>query len=147
MKAKKTEEPVVLPRVPSQLIRLALKDLAKCEKSPLYEVDMSGWHIPIPPNGTRAMCSVCLAGAVMAQSLQVPLLANEQPWTPKHLDNFNQLMALDSLRKGRVSTALRILGLPDAGDHDRPVHYYGMDPKRFRRDMLKLARDLEKAGM
>ena len=35
-----------LPDKPSELIRVALGDLAKCMADPRYFIDMRGWHIP-----------------------------------------------------------------------------------------------------
>ena len=53
-----------LPDKPSELIRLALADLRKCEADPRYLIDMAQWHRPV----TSELCHVCLAGAVMART-------------------------------------------------------------------------------
>ena len=53
-----------LPDKPSELIRLALSDLEKCEGDSRYEVDMNEWHVPTQKGH---VCYVCLAGSVMAK--------------------------------------------------------------------------------
>jgi len=59
-----------LPNSASALIRLAIKDLEECESSQTYVVDMSEWY---RPDDNSRVCYVCLAGAVMAKSLHLPL--------------------------------------------------------------------------
>ncbi len=56
------------PNKLSALLQLALRDLKKCEKQPEYEVDMATWHERV---SAMNICYVCLAGAVMAQTLGV----------------------------------------------------------------------------
>jgi hypothetical protein len=89
--------PVLLCKKPSQLIKLALKDLRQVEKMPdKYVVDMGLWHKP------NSHCSVCFAGAVMAVSLKISHKANI---IPNRLDNELlrfRLEALDSVRCGKV---------------------------------------------
>lgn len=61
-----------LPDKPSELIRLALKDLRKTERQFWkYKIDMDIWHSG--KTSTLSRCSVCLAGAVMAQTLKTPI--------------------------------------------------------------------------
>lgn len=59
-----------LPDKKSDLLILALEDYFKIKNDLRYCIDMTDWHI-----GTsyRTLCTVCLAGAVMAKSLQVPI--------------------------------------------------------------------------
>lgn len=80
-----------LPKKPSALILLALDDLAKAERSPRYRVDMGTYHggsenlpqyDPATCKVTRpkaAPCVVCLAGSVMAFSLNVPPEIDVEP--------------------------------------------------------------------
>lgn len=56
----------ILPTKPSALLRLALEDLEAVEADKKYKVAMGKWH---EPNGA---CKVCLAGSVLAKTLQVP---------------------------------------------------------------------------
>lgn len=71
-----------LPDRPSELIRLALRDLRSAIASG-YLVNMNDWHTPLlrreggefvvsRDERGRARCEVCLAGAVMACSLGAP---------------------------------------------------------------------------
>lgn len=58
-----------LPDEPSKLIRVALRDLEKCENDFRYRVDMSFWHNASEETG---VCSVCLAGATLAKTMGAP---------------------------------------------------------------------------
>lgn len=133
-----------LPDKPSELIRLALKDLSKCERSKRYEVDMEKWHSP-----EAGRCLVCLAGAVMANTLRV---SPEVKTTPSRLcisgSGNNKLLALDYFRKGHILCGLESIGidyraLPAAV----VVTQYWIDPKAFKRDMRRMATMLEQAGL
>lgn len=138
MKTKNTKS---LPDKPSKLIRVALADLAKCERSKLYKIDMHHWHTP---NGK---CKVCFAGSVMAQSLGCP---RHKLLVPDDFDadTENKLGALDDFRIGEVHVALRALELPTDGLPEyRDIASYGAEPQRFKRDMLKLAKDLAEHGL
>jgi len=57
---------IELPHKRSELIRLAVADLEKCEHDSRFIIDMSCWII-----STRDTCAVCLAGSVMAQTLNM----------------------------------------------------------------------------
>ena len=59
-----------LPDKISALLRVALADVEKCDADPVYVLDMNRWHDPIKtPAGP--VCAVCMAGAVMAQTLKI----------------------------------------------------------------------------
>jgi len=130
-----------LPDKPSELIRLALDDLKKCEKSKKYKIDMWKWH---ESNGE---CAVCLAGAVMAQTLKVK---RKRDIVPSHFpeDIKNKLMSLNFLRQGYIDLALRELGL-NTPSWATPfiVTQYKMDKKQFKQDMRKLADYLEEHNL
>jgi len=91
-----------LPTVLSDLIELALADLTKCEASPDYIVSMDDWWHWYDDDTN--VCFVCLAGAVMAQTLGSDLTWAGCPsnWATqeKHLE------ALDRARSGRIDRAL-----------------------------------------
>lgn len=55
------------PKTLWQLLELALTDLEKAEKSKKHKIDMDVWY---KPNG---VCTVCLAGSVMAFSLDAAI--------------------------------------------------------------------------
>lgn len=82
----------------SDLIQLALDDIDAIEKDPRYVVDMNWWHMPMD-----VACHVCLAGAVMARSLEVPIDACSYPHY--HKGWWAALKALDAVRQGILSSA------------------------------------------
>lgn len=137
---------VKLPDKPSELIRLALKDQAKILKSKTYVVDMDYWHTPIPSHPSLK-CVVCFAGGVISQTLKCPTYARKFP-EDFNQDTRNKLRALDQLRKGEISEAYILLGIPHPSGIPRKVEVpsYHSDKKKFRAAMFKLAKLLEKRG-
>jgi hypothetical protein len=112
-----------LPDKPSELIRLAVKDMQLCEADPRYKLDMRSWHRPV-----EGACHVCMAGAVMAQTLtlspyipincslnitgtidfQMRQLGVEEP--SEQLRLLNKLRAIDAFREGYLE-AVTLLGI------------------------------------
>jgi hypothetical protein len=142
-----------LPDKPSALIRLALADLRKVEQDPSYEVDMNMWHVPRRSEG---VCSVCLAGAVMAKTFNAPRSLDCTPAglaTWLHLDRgtSERIASLDYFRRGHIHG-----GLVDfygdwrpeweSIDRFRDVPGYYQDKEGFHAAMENLAADLEQAG-
>ena len=132
-----------LPRKPSDLILLALKDFGSVERSVHYEVNMDEWHNPFD-FGT---CAVCMAGAVMARTLNVNPLEKCNP------DDFtdgtkNKLIALDHLRTGSVGSAFELLGrrYEKGALFDRTIVPYYFSTVQFKRQMRKLSNNLARAG-
>ena len=140
-----------LPDKPSELIRVALADLAKCEADPTYEIDMNVWHkgAAIPTD----TCLVCLAGAVMANSLRVaPTASVIPPAGGFESGDIGALFAIDSLRAGNVLAAVANLRLPMDAMNRVPrdeveICEYETDPSEFRADMETLADELEANGL
>lgn len=132
-----------LPDKPSELIRLALADLAQCAADPNYRIDMGEWHKP-----RHGVCHVCLAGAVLAKSLNVPGAAELYP--KDFPENSKKITALNDLRQGDVCRALDALDLDLSNWGDttpaRDITQYHRDPGAFMADMRQLADDLEAAG-
>lgn len=98
-----------LPDTMSGLIRVALRDLKKAERTPKYKINMDEWHRP-SDNGKS--CSVCYAGSVMAFSLNAGPLASVEPsnwWN----GIAQKLEVINYLRCGGVSTAARVLRVSD----------------------------------
>jgi len=131
-----------LPRKPSELIRLALSDLRKCEAAPDIKVNMNYWLVPIPGG-----CAVCLAGAVMRQSLgMIP----QKGLTPSSCDldvqDADALRALNEFRCGRVALGCRGLGVDSQLMLDRSVPEYEEDREAFHAAMQQLASDFEAEG-
>lgn len=132
-----------LPDKPSELIRLAVADLKRSEADPCYRIEFGTWHDVTPSK----ICVVCLAGAVMAFSLDVPQLTTT---SPQHFrpDIRAKLSALDWGRRSLMQHEMfSCLGLGPDRSFDRIITPYGMDPLEFKNEMLKLADDLEKAEL
>lgn len=137
-----------LPKKPSALIRLALADLAVIEKDKRYKVDMGVWHMPYDK------CLVCLAGSVMANSLNVPVDCglcvdpyDDQSGLPA--DVFKKLVALDLFRLGDIEVGLSRLGLklPEFLAYSVEMPDYDYDRRGFKRQMAKLASVFEAVGL
>lgn len=146
-----------LPDTMSGLIRVALADLiAVEEQKERFAVDMSVWHAKAGYGGQKK-CIVCFAGSVMAVSLKVSDKKNAVP-TNFSDENQRKLEALDHLRQGEIYAAAETLQVnkdPDGYDaivrrriefNNRDVAVYEDNKTHFKRDMRKLAADLEKAG-
>lgn len=138
-----------LPDKPSELIRMAIDDLEKVEADTKYSVRMGVWHSP-----SLDSCEVCLAGAVMAKTLETPVENFEYP-TGFSATVHAKLGALDSFRSGHVIDAFVTLGYCDydevPGDildvhKGVTVVSYEDDPEAFKVDMLVLANSLEGIG-
>ena len=132
-----------LPDKPSELIRLALADLALCAADPNYAIDMGQWHMP-----EYGVCRVCLAGAVIAKTLNATRAAELYP--EDFPENRKKINALDDFRDGWVCSALDELGHDLSnwghGAGYREITSYRADPGAFMADMRQLADDLEVAG-
>lgn len=134
---------------PSKLIRQALEDLRAVEKNKEYIVDMGEWHSPRPRARNGPRCCVCLTGAVMAQSMGVPIDDSYDPLYVEDSTVRNKLFALNSFRSGAIDAGLNWLGKQLNGrlDSIRWITPYDSNPGQFKRDMLKLAKDLEKVRL
>lgn len=136
----------VLPSIPSQLIRLAIKDLKLVEQDNNYEVNMGYWH-----SGTnnREQCQVCLAGSVMAKTLETP---SSSPWFPEKTgENYYSIAALDRFRLGYINLGLQSLNyirqIRDKFKTSVSVTFYAYNSSQFKADMLDMADQFERAGL
>ncbi len=129
----------------SRLIKIALADLAKVERSKKYVVDMDAWHGPVD-DGDEVRCAVCFAGSVMAKSLKENLTRS---FDPTNFISSRQLYALNYLRHGYTRSAACELGvdMDKAAPYIRYITPYEDSPTQFKKDMRKLAKDLEEAGL
>ena len=139
---------------PSALIRHSLTDLSLCEQDPQYSVSMSAWHGPYSRTNGDSSCEVCLAGAVMAQSLDAAPGREHEP-TDFGPETCRSLYALNELRLGRVGRAFMsfpkgltegVFRNPIGPVPDRVISCYQRDRSVFLKDMNRLADDLEVAG-
>ena len=158
-----------LPNKPSELILLALQDIAKCEKlRKQYKIDMDvWWHV-----GTKGKpCVVCAAGAVMCQSLKRPryvfaldrisdadeLVENQKEpqdyavYPEDYPENIEcKLEAIDCFRQGEIQDGIDRMGIEQqCPDYLRkfPVPSYELDKRGFKRRLRTLARLLQKEGL
>ena len=134
----------ILPDKPSELIRVALKDLEAVEASDKYGVSMVLWHAQEKRGGP---CFVCLAGAVMAARLGASPNEDLGPEDfPAGVSG--KLQALDAFREGHVNVGFMMMGLsPPADWPHREMSLYGEDAQAFKTDLRQLANDLEEVGL
>lgn len=135
----------------STLLRIALKDLSKAERSKKYVVNMGQWHSP----DLQGRCHVCLAGAVMANSLEVPIDRSASPEICRDeldsngVSDAEKLYALNHVRSGDMVAALYNLSV-DRIPADMPAQVdvvsYREDPKLWRRQMNNIIKLLKKYG-
>lgn len=133
-----------LPDLPSELIRVALADLAWVEAQPeTYEVNMTQWHHP-----DDGPCVVCLAGSVMAHTL------GSKPSDDLGPNQFsddikNKLSALNWFRMGNIDFGLECMRIPHPADlaDNRKVVEYDQDPVLFREQITNMITYLEGFGL
>lgn len=162
-----------LPLDFSAVIRLALADENACFKSREVNIDMNVWHRPnYELRGERRRrapeCTVCLAGAVMRQHMAVP----DAQWVVDPTDEdlvatkrerallealeclraYN-FCAVTSLVTGRKTHFRVLAGIPQdkwmrvcGKINDIPRVSYGVDRRRWRRNMFRVAKLLESVG-
>lgn len=138
-----------LPDKPSELLRLAVEDLKKAEETPYYQINMGNWHqLSWNWETDSSRCEICLAGAVMAFSLGTSRDRSEYPDKFPE-DTRSKLLALDLFRQGGIGHALSYikLTLPDSLPASVRVAVYSINPRLFKKDMLRIANLLEGAGL
>lgn len=137
-------EKVILPRVMSELIEIALADLAKVRRDRKhYRVDMNTWC-----EVENGKYTVCAAGAVMVGTLDAHVDSYRSPHAD--LANVDQLRAIDHLRMGLVYTAANCLGLTlvkDASIRRLIPPYNPRCVSPFTKAMKQLAADLRAVGL
>ncbi len=132
----------------SRALEMALEDLALVDKDPSYTVYMSTWHSPMGDD----QCAVCLAGSVMAKSLDAPKDKRVDFSTYYDTATNNRvtrrLLALNCLRVGAIGDALehmgekRPSGLPSEMRSVAPSYTNGREV--FRSDMQNIITELKK---
>ena len=129
----------MLPDRPSELLQLALNDLRTCEADPRYRIEMAVWHVM--RGGT---CYICLAGAVIANSLPEKY---QEFVTPSSFDYEveKKLRALNLFRVGYIGDAYFILKRkqPEKLPSFVPVADYDVNPSQFYTDMESLVKLLQ----
>lgn len=137
-----------LPDKPSELIRLAIADLTKVERSKAYRVDMGLYHQPVElTDPVDYVCAVCFAGAVMAKTLGAPKRDRMAPDCFDR-DTAHKLHALNEFRTGCVGSGLAVMGIRRYEAPVRvPVTQYRYDRNQFKQDMRLMASELEDIGL
>lgn len=138
---------MALPDKPSELIELALADLEKVEADrEHYRVDMGAWHEP-----KYGLCYVCLAGAVMAKTMNFSRIDSVDPVNSVHSPgDENKLMALNEFRVGMIDHGLHYMGITDKAEllPDRLEHEpYAARPVIFKGQMRALAKMFRDVGL
>lgn len=137
--------PDTLPDKLHELLALALADFDIISKTPGYEVDMSSWH---EADSNTGKCAVCLAGAVMANTLKVQKHISMSINDVYDSNLATKLRTLDSLRGGYVNDALAALRREQTADFSYPEpEAYHYNPLQWRKDMDRLLAWLKKRDL
>lgn len=113
----------LLPDKRSSLIRLAVADLEKCERDPRYVIDMGSWIISV-----ETTCSVCLAGSIMAQTLNM-----DDRKTFLHSSLMGSVYSKVAIKKFCFLNSLR---------YDLKYGYHG-NSEQFKKELLEIAARFE----
>lgn len=166
------KDPVADCTKPSELIRIAVKDLEQVEADKEnYRVDMGAWHRRLPK---QKKCMVCFAGAVMAMEYVKDPSKEVDPWGNNFSDiTCSRLGGLNDIRNGNVRGYVSLFynhvkgaaakmrsarkkldaALPQKEDFAPEVEVVFRNPKnkiertKFRAEMAAIAATLESAGL
>ena len=97
-----------LPDKLSDLFTVALDDLQKCMADPRYSINMSCW---MQWDTVTQKCEVCMGGAVMAQTLDIPI-----KHTHPRDDIYMEAKGTDILDKLSLINGFRLLSFRDIMD-------------------------------
>jgi hypothetical protein len=130
-----------------ELLELALGDLEKCERDENVRVDMLEWCYY---DSDDQVCCVCAAGSVIRNSLQNSGDDNIEPCDFDD-DTEGRLMAINSLRQGKVADALNHLSPTNRRQFTHPlsrnVANYHIDRDQWWADMRQLLADLKASNI
>ena len=142
-----------LPNKPSELMRLAVKDLMAIETDPAYTINMSYWHYPLrieSGEGTITRCAVCMAGAILANTFHMPSNTEQVPDMFSHKTR-DALQAIDHFRVGAIQEGCIYMRLPkDSYDFlpwEIPIASYDSRVLSFYDDMDGLIELFESVGL
>lgn len=140
---------------PSELLRLALKDLEKVEAMPeTYLIDFARYHEYNAYNSGK--CVVCLAGSVLATSFGHAPTESIWLWDLDH-EISDRIHCISDLQFGAIRSGLHVLGLPTSDVeyivnqtkefHDGPITApYRTNPDGYKKWVARLADRLEELG-
>ncbi len=132
----------MLPTLPSALIRVALKDLKTCEEDDNYRINMSRWHA----SDQNGFCEVCMAGAVMAQTIGTDITTHQGPRGFDDAVLRDTFYAINLFRVGYIEDALACLKCPAVMEDRVDTVHYMDDRELFFTQMNSIADDLEVLG-
>lgn len=141
-----------LPKKLSTVLRHAMVDFKATQKLPAYYINMGAWHMPkiLGPG----VCTVCLAGTVLANTFGIPIKEHVSPGSLLSeyrisKEDYARLRALNDLRCGNIKLACGRLRrmLPEKCPITVPVTGYETDPKKWAKDMRRVLHTLEKHGL
>lgn len=140
------QEVMTLPNKPSDLIEVALSDLRKVETDPRYKIDMDVYH-----EVGSDHCHVCLAGSVMAKTLECDPEIDATPDGDPDLfstEDTQKLDALDYFRLGEVADGFEVMAidLPSGFPPQMTIPRYDLSPDKFKRQLHELADKLRAGG-
>ncbi|MEM6367804.1 MAG: hypothetical protein AAF851_05810 [Myxococcota bacterium] len=129
----------------SRLLRLAVKDAKLCEADPNYIMRMNKWHTW---HDHLKRCAVCLAGSVMAKSLDTPLQHTVFSCSEEH----GWAYRLDGLRTGDFGHAVAAASVEQRKAMGRVYRHISdyLDPNKMRAPWavyLEAADMLEAVGL
>ncbi len=113
-----------LPDKLSELTLVALEYLEECEADPKYEINMDYWYVP-----NKGKCKVCFVGAVMANQAPKEMLKGEID--PDFFEEQNKLEALEEIRRGWISDALKLFYGKSAAYSDLPFSYVNVEANEY----------------
>jgi hypothetical protein len=120
-----------LPEKLSELLTTAINDLEACEAAEGYTIDMGVWH---QWDGGHETCAVCLAGAVMAQTLEFPQKANADFGNADLGTHMAALDVLDDISRGHIAEAVRKHGQLSDGRQLAVTTLAASEPVKWLRD-------------
>ena len=144
---------IELPKVPSELLAIAIRDITRARKDEGIRINMGTWHT----THEDGECSVCLAGAVLHYGF--PEIVKHRGWSlacdDLGEDNINCIEAINKFRCGDLRAGCARLGIvPALNDEDWfLMSSYSNDrvntPEDFRafmKDLRKLQKAFKEAG-
>ena len=111
-----------LPKKLWKLLALGVYDMKEIMKNPDYEFYMHEWHEPVKVEG-RDICKVCMAGAVLANTLGY---LKNMPYNCKYvsLSDINCIDAIDYMLRDCFEEAFRLVNDKRWDDINHPHKMY-----------------------
>ena len=103
----------------AELMEMAIEDMEALMSDKRYRFHAGQWHGIYSYSGK---CTICTAGAVMANTLGANIEIGMAPGCYK-AETRNKLRAIDKCRKGDILSAHRLLGNYRPVDYIKPRHY------------------------